>query len=195
MNKFKIVSIAALSFGLMACAPQMIQPKTVVADCVFHLTEKAAPGWICDEPQPDLKTQAVGIAPFSKGGVSFMKDLAAAQARGKLAEQFKVDVGTVVKRYLSNTGIGDAETIDTAAKSVARTISSETLIGTRIYKSRTGPNKEMYVLVGLDTTAAEQSTKIAVSTSMKNEPAVWQQYQAKKGHEEMEAEISKMKVE
>ena len=90
-----------------------------------------------------LELQAVGIAEHSAAGISYMKDLAAADARGKIAEQFKVRVDKMVKSYIGTTGVSDSETVDRAAESVLKTITSETLTGSKIYKSRTGPNKRL----------------------------------------------------
>lgn len=198
MKSVKLAVVIAMALGSVACGNQNIRTEStpaVVADCVFPNTEQAAPGWICDEPQPGLDIQAVGVAEPSKGGMSFTKDMAATDARGRLAEQYKVKVSKMVKKYLGSTGVGDTETVDAAAESAIKSVSSETLVGTRIYKSRTGPNKRLYVLVGLDAAAIEQSTQAAVATSMKNDRATWQKFTAKKSFEEMEAEIAKTQVQ
>ena len=193
MHPLKLSFMTVLITGTVACGGGNV--KQDVADCVFPDTDKAAPGWICDEPVPGLDIQAVGIAEKSKGGVSFMKDIAATDARGRLAEQFKVKVNKMVKKYLGNTGVGEAETIDAAAESAVKTISSETLVGSKVFKSRTGPNGRMFVLVGLDDKAAQHSAQGAVSTSMKNDQALWQKFQAKKSFDEMAAGIANTQAE
>ncbi|QEP42526.1 hypothetical protein D5085_04880 [Ectothiorhodospiraceae bacterium BW-2] len=192
-TSFKALLAAAAVWGVAGCSstPDMAD----VPDCVFPDTEKAAPGWICDEPVPGLDVQAVGMAEKSAAGMSYMKDMAAADARGRLAEQMKIKVSKMVKKYLGTTGVGDAETVDSAAESVIKTLSSETLSGSRIYKSRTGPNGRLFVLVGLDPMAAQQSTQQAVRTSMGNNQALWQQFKAKNAFDEMAAEIAKEQVE
>ena len=194
MNRLKLAAVAVLALGTIACSSTKPDAQPV-ADCVFPNTSMAAPGWICDEPQPGLDIQAVGVAEPSKGGISFMKDMAATDGRGRLAEQFKVKVSKMVKKYLGNTGVGDSETIDAAAESAVKAVTSETLVGSKIYKSRTGPNGRLFVLVGLDANAAEMASKQAVSTSMKNDQANWQRFMSKKSFEEMEADIAKMQVE
>lgn len=196
MKISKLTAVVALALGSIACGSAAVKPDVQsVADCVFPNSEKAAPGWICDEPQPGLDIQAIGVAESSKAGLSFMKDMAAADARGRLADQFKVKVSKMVKKYLGSTGVGDSETVDAAAESTMKSISSETLVGTKIYKSRTGPNGRFFVLVGLDGNSAEKSSQAAVSTSMKNNEALWQKFMAKKSFDELEAEIAKVEVE
>ena len=126
-----------------------------VYDCVFPSTNTPAPGWVCDEPVPGLNVSAVGVAELSSAGMSFMKDMAAADARGRLAEQMQIQVQKMIKQYLGTTGVGKTETVDAVASSTIKTITSQMLTGSKIYKSRTGPNGRLYVLVGIDPNAKE----------------------------------------
>lgn len=192
MNRL-MLSFAAIgvSIGLVACGGKDAVKTAAVPDCVFPNTSTAAPGWVCDEPVPGLDVQAVGIAEQSKAGISFMKDMAAADARGRLAEQTKIRVQKMVKKYLGTTGVGDSETVDAAASSTLKTITNETLVGSKVYKSRTGPEGRYFVLLGLDAMAAEKITQNAVQTSMKNDQALWQQFLAQKSFDEMAADIAK----
>jgi len=50
----------------------------------------------------------------------------------------------------------------------------------------------MYVLVGFDSKLAQKKTEDVLKTSMKNERALWQQFKAKQGQDELAAEIAKM---
>ena len=180
-----------IALGLVACGGKDATKPAMVADCVFPNTNTPAPGWICDEPVPGLDVQAVGIAEPSKAGISFMKDMAAADARGRLAEQMKVRVNKMVKKYLGTTGVADTETVDAAASSTLKTITSEELVGSKVYKTRTGPNGRLFVLLGLDASAAERIVQKAAKTSMKNDQALWQQFMAKKSFDEMAADIAR----
>ncbi len=194
MNRITLgLTASALVIGLAACGGNNnVRQAELVPDCVFPDTNTPAPGWICDEPVPGLDVQSVGISEKSSAGISFMKDMAGADARGRLAEQMKVRVQKMVKRYLGTTGVGDDETIDAASSSTLKTITNETLVGSKIYKSRTGPNGRLFVLLGLDGSVAETIAKNAVKTSMNNEKALWQKFMAKKSYDEMAADIAKM---
>ena len=183
------LTTGVVALGMVACAGNAVNP--MVADCVFPDTAIAAPGWVCDEPVPGLDVQAVGIAEKSSAGISFMKDMAAADARGRLAEQTKVRVSKMVKKYLGTTGVADTETVDAAASSTLKTIASQDLVGSKVYKSRTGPNGRLFVLLGLDAAAAERIVQKAAKTSMKNDQALWQQFMAQKSFDEMAADIAK----
>ena len=189
MKLKQLVMCAAIGATLVACGGKPV--KEEVADCVFPNTETRAPGWICDEPVPGLDVQAVGISEKSAAGISFMKDIAAADARGRLAEQVKVKVNKMVKNYMGTTGRGETETVDAVASSTLKTISSENLVGSKVYKSRTGPAGRLFVLVGIDENAAKKIAETALRSSMNNDKALWQQFVAQKSHDEMAAEIAK----
>lgn len=193
--KFIKPALIIMAATLTACADKaekpvdITQPIAPVADCVFP-NQAPAPGWICNEPVPGLDIQAVGIGEKSAAGYGYMKDMAKASALGELAEQFKVHVNKMVKQYIGTTGMGSTETVDAAASSTIKTITSKTVEGARVYKTRTGPEGRMYVLIGLDTNITKTLTEKAVRTSMKKESALWQEFMAQKSHAEMAAEIA-----
>jgi len=166
-----------------------------VADCVFpDAPGTAAPGWVCDQPVEGIEVSAVGSADKSGAGHDFMKSMAATSARVQLAQNLKVQVQNMVKQYVETTGAADSETVDKVLTSVSKQITNETLIGTKIFKVRTSPTGALYVLVGMDSSSVEQASKNALRTSMNNERALWQQFKAQKGQDELAADISKMKT-
>ena len=194
MKKATIVlSSVLITFMLTGCSstPDKKNIKQGIAqDCVFPNTEVAAPGWICDEPVKGVAVSAVGVAEATKGGISYQKDLATADARGRLAEQMKVQVGKMVKKYIGTTGVTNTETLDAAASSTIKTVTSESLVGSRIYKTRTGPKGRLFVLVGLDPENKARAVQDAVRTSMNNDNALWQQFKSKQSFDEMAKEIA-----
>lgn len=189
---FKLLTSAAMMSLLVACGGT--KKAEVVPDCVFpDAQEIAAPGWICDEPVAGVTVSAVGSAQKSGAGHSFMKQMAATDARVQLAQNMKVEVRNMIKQYVEATGAGDQETVDKVNTSVTKQITSQTLVGTRIYKSRTSPKGTLYVLLGMDPNAVKVAAENALKTSMNNERALWQQFKAKKGQDELAAEIAGMK--
>ena len=190
MNKAAyLIAGVALSTLLTGCGNST---KDEVA-CVFpDAPGTAAPGWICDEPVKDLEASAVGSASKSGAGHDHMKTMASTSARVQLAQNVQVQVRNMVKQYIETTGAADSETVDKVMTSVTKQITNQTLVGTKIYKTRTSPNGNLYVLVGMDEASVERATQKAVKTSMKNERALWQQFKAQKSQDELAAEISKM---
>ncbi|MDH5391902.1 MAG: LPP20 family lipoprotein [Gammaproteobacteria bacterium] len=164
-----------------------------VPDCVFpDATDTRAPGWICDEPVAGVTVSAVGSAQKSGAGNSFMKQMAATDARVQLAQNMKVEVRNMIKQYVETTGAADAETVDKVNTSVTKQITSQTLVGTRIFKSRISPKGTLYVLLGMDSGSVKAAAENAVKTSMQNERALWQQFKASKSQSELAAEIANM---
>ncbi len=191
MNKAAyLVAGVAMSALLAGCGDKV---KEEVADCVFpDAPGTAAPGWVCDEPVEGVEVSAVGSAQKSGAGHSFMKQMAATDARVQLAQRMKVQVKNMIKQYVETTGAADTETVDKVMTSVTKQITNESLVGTKIFKTRTSPTGSLYVLLGMDPASVEEATEKALKTSMKNERALWQQFKAQKGQDELAAEISRM---
>lgn len=192
-KKLNILLISAVALGVAACssAPK----KEEVAECVFPNSEKAAPLWVCDGPVEGVAVGATGSSPKSGAGIDFMKQQAATAARVRLAQQMKVHVTNSIKQYAETTGVGDSETVDRVNTSTTKQITDQTLVGTKIYRSAQGPDGAMYVLVGIDEAGAQKITEAALKTSMNNEKALWQKFQAGKAQDELAADIAKMKAE
>lgn len=193
-RKFYSAGIVLAAVLLSACGGQE-EVKTAAPDCVFpDAPSTAAPGWICDAPVEGIAVSAVGVAEKSKAGHSFMKNMAATDARVQLAQAMKVHVQNMVKQYAETTGAADSETVDKVNTSVTKQITDESLVGTKIYKTRTSPNGTLYVLLGMDPAAAQTATENAVKTSMGNDRALWQQFKAQKGQDELAAAIAAEKA-
>lgn len=165
------------------------------ADCVFPNSNEAAPLWICDEPVEGAEVSAVGSSEKSAAGEAFMKQMAAMSARVQLAQRMKVQVANMLQQYLGARGAASQETLDRIRSSVTKQITNETLIGTRIYKSRIAPNGSMYVLVGLDETAVRKLTEAAIKTSMNSDAGLWQQLNAGKAQDDLISEIARQRVQ
>lgn len=198
MKKFASVVIAsAIVVGLVGCqtAPKDSKPAKLQVQCVFpDAQDTLAPGWICDEPVEGIDVYAVGIYEKTAAGLQFQKDQAAAAGRVNLAQQMRVHVQNMIKQYVETTGAGSSETVDKVNTSVSKLITKETLEGSKVFQTRVSPKGTMYALVGFDSKLAQKKTEDVLKTSMKNEKALWQQFKAKQGQDELAAEIAKMDV-
>ncbi len=189
----KMAATLALGISLSALLTACGGTKEKVADCVFpDAPGTSAPGWVCDQPVKGMEISAVGSAEKSGAGHDFMKTMAATNARVTLAQNMKIQVQNMIKQYVETTGAADTETVDKVLTSVTKQITNETLIGTKIYKTRKSPGGSLYVLLGMDKASMQAATEKALKTSMRNEQALWQQFKAQKGQDELAAEISKM---
>ena len=185
-----IISIAASAALLTACG----NLKEDFSDCVFpDSTDIAAPGWICDQPVKGIEISAIGSTTKSGAGYDYMKSMAATSARVQLAQNMQVQVRNMIKQYIETTGENESETVDKVMTSVTKQITNQTLVGTRIVKTRTSPSGSLYVLVGMSEDSVQKASEKALKTSMRNDSALWQQFKANKSQDELAAEISKMK--
>jgi hypothetical protein len=189
-NRLYMVGLVVSTALLAACGGDAVK----VADCVFpDAPGTTAPGWVCDEPVKGVEVAAVGTAEKSAAGLSFMKNMARTDARVQLAQRMKVHVQNMVKQYAETTGAATTETVDKVNTSVTKQITDQTLVGTRTFKTRTSPKGTLYLLLGMDEKSAATATQEALRTSMNNDAALWQQFKAEKGQDELAASISKIK--
>ncbi len=185
-----VILITTLTVAACSSGPKLADQP----DCVFpDAPNQAAPDWVCDVPVEGIELSAVGYSQKSSVGNSFMKQMATTDARVQLAAIFKTRIQNMIKQYAEVTGAADSETVDRVNTSVTKAITSETLIGSRIYKTRTSPKGGIYVLIGLDSAHVQQVAEDSIKTSMNNEKALWQQFKAQKAQDELAAEISKIK--
>jgi hypothetical protein len=98
----------------------------------------------------------------------------------------------MIKQYSETTGAGDSETVDQVNTSVTKQITKETLIGSRIFRQMPTPTGGIVVLVGLAPEIVGKIAEQSIKTSMKNERALWQKFQAGKAQDELAAEIANM---
>ncbi|TNC93216.1 LPP20 family lipoprotein [Thalassolituus sp.] len=183
---------AAAATLLVACSSN--EPAPQVADCVFaDGSNQPAPEWVCGAPVDGVDLTAVGYADKSAAGANFMKQMAATAARVELAQTMQVEVQNMIKQYTETTGAGDDETVDMVNTSVTKQITKQQLQGSKIYKQRPTPSGGMVVLVGLDADTVTQIAEQALKTSMNNEKALWQKFQAEKSFDELAEEIAKMR--
>jgi hypothetical protein len=190
----KLLSLLVVSAATLLVACSANQPTLQpVASCVFaDGSNQPAPEWVCGAPVDGIDLSAVGYADKSGAGANFMKQMAATSARVELAQTMKVEVQNMIKQYSETTGTGDSETVDQVNTSVTKQITKETLIGSRIFRQMPTPTGGIVVLVGLSPDTVNKLAENALKTSMKNERALWQKFQAGKAQDELAADIANM---
>lgn len=186
-----------LTVLLVSCAGRTNEEVATVEEirqideCYFpDSPDDRAPLWICGAPIEGLALHAVGITEKSKAGFSYMRQLAATDARTILAQEMQVQLQNMVSSYVETTGQGDTETVDRVNSVVTKQVTSETLQGARVIRYLTSPNETLYVLIGMDEASVRNSARGAVSSSLRDDNAAWQQLRAQQGHEELAKAIA-----
>jgi hypothetical protein len=120
--------------------------------CSFPKSRKRAPDWVCTARAEGLAVAAVGSAAKSQAGVSFMEQMAAADARARLVREVRESVREKVVGG-APAAIKEADKPDGA---LITTITHDSLQGAKVEKSVYGPDGTLYVLVGLDAANANR---------------------------------------
>ena len=179
-----VIAAAALVAGCAKKAPE--QPPQV-QNPALQQEFANAPNWVLN-PQNAGKLVAVGSAKVGPAGMQFAREEALAAARDELARMMSVRVKNMVKRFMQTTGVGDAQAIDHVSATVSKQVANQVLSGSRQKNLWISPSGELYVLVELDPELAKTTIANAIRTSMSKQ-ALWQQFQAKKAFDELQAEI------
>ncbi len=153
---------------------------------------KGAPSWVIDSGSSyEGGLASVGSARIGDAGISFARTEAMANARSELARQFGVKVKDLVENFTKTTGIGDAQTVDKVTENVTSQVAQQTLTGSKPKNSWISESATLYILVVIDPASTINNVKNAVKTSLKNEEALWQQFQAQKAHDKLDKAVEK----
>lgn len=178
----------------------MISSLMLLLGCTSKTTSKGeikldqkltnAPRWVF-KPESDDGLASYGYSKITKAGLNFARVEALSNARDELARILKVKVKNMVKNFTEASGIDDTEAIDRVSTQVSKQVANEILQGSKQKDMWISPENELFVLVTIDKSTVNQYVKNSVTTSFKNEHALWQQVQAKKSYEELQNEIDK----
>ncbi len=163
MKLIKVIVII-LAANLMACTQQ----KIVKSACLFS-AQQEAPSWICDGPYSGLAVQAVGKFEPSFGGRNYMLDMAEIAARKQLTERFRFEVADRIGQYAKKYGLS-SKVINALVISANKHIDSESLVDAKVYQTETGPEDEVYVLVGLEGSEVKALIEQVIADSVQSEP-------------------------
>jgi len=181
------LAVAATAVVFAGCAKKEPEQPPKVQNAALQQEFANAPSWVLN-PQSAGTLVAVGSAKIGPAGMQFAREEALAAARDELARQMSVRVKNMTKRFMQVTGVGDAQTVDRVSATVSKQVANQVLSGSRQKDMWISPSGELYILVELDPAFAKQTVANAIRTSMTKE-ALWQQFQAKKAFDELQAEI------
>ncbi len=177
-----------LLMGLMAvaCGKQVKQVDNEALEEEFA----HAPAWVLNGHAEGM-ISGVASAKIGKGGIQFARTEALARARDELARQVSVKVKSLVNNFVQQAGLGDDQMADAFSKQVTRQVTNETLSGSKQRDMWISPSSDIYVLVVMDAATVKESVKEGVVSSLRQDDARWQEYQAKNADVELDREIEK----
>jgi hypothetical protein len=188
MKKSIVLTVLALSIFAISGCTNKTAPKPALS-CLGDASNP--PKWVCGSAQVE-GIYAIGSSE-KMPTISMQRTKAQSNGRDELARTIEVKVQNMLKDYASSTGVGADQTAEAVFTTVSKQVSKQTLTGARPLEWWTNPtNQSMYVLMVLDNNAKNVSqVQQAVKTSLQNEKALWQEFKAKKAHDELDAAISK----
>ena len=188
MRVLRLVALASVLFMLVGCTGTTV----ATSDQNTFDPYANAPEWV-NNPEIAGGLAAVGSSNVGKAGRGFARNAAMADGRNELARQCDVKVKNMIKDFAQSTGIGDSETVEKVTTQVSKQVANQSLSASRMKSSWYCPStKELFVLMVLDPQQAKTMVKEAAQSSYQNKEALWQQFQAQKAQEELDAEIDKM---
>jgi len=194
---FKTILILGVSSLLfIGCGadpkPQLPKAKKIAKDTYVNPELQGAPKWVL-MPQVKGYIAEMGSAPANMGNdISFQREEAMADARSNIARQIKTKVNTMFKSYKGVTGGGKDATFDKSSESVSKQIASQMLEGTVVKDTWISRSNTLYILMILDTKNVVSAMNDAMSTSFKNDKAMYQKFLASKAQDELTQELEKL---
>ncbi len=190
IKKGMLISLSAMVvLGVTGCGGDTPKPAEEEGDFRCHKEGVLAPEWACT---PDVAGAFadVGSAPLSAAGEGFSRREALANARSNLAQQVESKVKDKVETFVRGTGIGSGESVDKVTTQVSKQVAQVTLKGSKQVKYWQNPKTNtIYVEVAVPESSINEEAKAAVKTSLKNDDAMWQQFQSKNALESLDKEF------
>jgi hypothetical protein len=173
---------------IMACAtkpgPQPVGPAEQ-AQCI--------PEWEVNPPSAEDGLYGSGLAKMQMASLS--KKTADQRARDEVVMAIRVKVQTMMKDFMQQSGIGEQAQSLQFSESVSKAIASHVLYGCKIVKRQVCPDGTWHSLA-LWPIGGEDELKKEINNQtkklVKNEQALYNEFKAKKGFEELQKELDKL---
>ena len=186
-----ISAAALIAATLVGCGGTAPAPKQVEAPSFACKQENVlAPKWTC-VPSFEGAYAGLGIAEKSAAGKAHMRRVAIGNARGDLATQIQVQVKERLKMFTQTTGAKDSETVDHVTQAVSDQLAKVDLSGSKLVDAWNAPSGALYVLVVMPEKTINDKVKGTVKTSLNNDDALWQQFQASKAFDALDEATDK----
>ena len=207
-NTTKLIGIGIMGLAIFTgCSNKNVEPANVIKvknnnSIVVHKVCKIpvngkqvqAPEWVCNGGDIPGYITAVGSAPESNWGYTFQRNVALTQARAEIARQLQVKIKDMIINFMDETGNKKAgRTVDGNLKQITKSVSTAMLKDSKLIDTWFAPNNTLFVLVAvpIDKNEIKTNTKKVLTSSYKNESALWQQFQSKEAEKELDQAIEK----
>jgi ribosomal protein S20 len=190
-GKQRILVLGIIIMGgllIMACAtPQGAQPVATPEQV------QCIPEWTLNPPSAEDGVYGSGLAKLIMA--SQAKQAADHEARNEVAKVIEVKVQSMLKRFMQQSGIGDAGQALQFSQTVSKEITSQVLQGCKIVKRKVCPDGTWHSLALWPIGNANQlknEINNQAKNQVKNEVALYNEFKAKNGFEDLQKELDKL---
>ncbi|GHV07336.1 hypothetical protein AGMMS50229_13960 [Campylobacterota bacterium] len=185
-----------LFLGVSVCAALLLvgcggkQPDTAATGAACKIDGVEAPKWVCIPDAGNDLIPGLGTAPRNPAGdYGFQLKQAQASGRDSISQTIETNVQNMFKSWQRSTAQGSqSATFESDFENVSRQTANLSLKGSKVVDSwQHEKSGVLYVLMGAPVDQAQQ----ALMSSLRNETALWQQFQSQKAQEELKAEFNK----
>lgn len=181
MKKIFILATGMLVLAAIGCAGPSVSGTTEARE------SRDMPEWSLNRPATEGIIHGVGQA--KKQNPSLAKKVAAQRARDEIAATVKIQVESLVKDFMQESGIGDNAKALEFTQSVSKGVTDATLTGAMIKETFLAKDGTYFVLMEY---SLDDVRRHAIE-SARQEEAAWNEFRADQGFDALEAELDKLR--
>jgi len=190
LTNMAIITVAAMTFS--ACSTNEAQTPEAQKSAAQNFECKQegvlAPKWTCI-PEVEGYYAGVGVAQKSAAGIAHMRRVALMNGRSDLAQQIQTEVKDKMEGFTRATGVAASQGVDQVTTSVTKQVAKVDLKGSKAVNMWEAPSGAIYMLVTVPKKSINKEIKKAVTSTFKNDDALWQQFQSKEALKELDKEF------
>jgi hypothetical protein len=172
---------AGLLMVLVDCAGRMESGTTEARE------SRDMPEWVMQRPV--MEGMIYGVGQAKKQNPSLAQKVAAQRARDELAASIKIQVESLVKDFMQESGIGERAEALEFTQAVSKGVTDATLTGAIIKEMYQAKDETWFVLVEY---SLDQARRAAIE-SARQEEALWNEFKAEQGFDALELELEKLR--
>ncbi|UCH10052.1 MAG: LPP20 family lipoprotein [Fidelibacterota bacterium] len=180
----RIIILIALGSGLLlwtGCAGKMESGTTEDRE------SRDMPEWTLQ--RPSMEGFLYGVGQAKKQNPSLAKTVAAQRARDEVAAAVRIQVESLVKDFMQESGVGERAEALEFTQAVSKGVTDATLTGAAIKETYIAKDGTYFVLVEY---SLDQARRAAIETA-RQEEALWNEFKAEQGFEALERELGKLR--
>ena len=144
------------------------------------------PSWFLMPPNNEGFIYGVGQA--KKQNPSLSKQAATARARTEVSQAVNVKVASMLKDFMQQSGVGENAMATEFTESVTKQVTNNSLQGSNVKEAYVAKDGTMYIMVEYSTNSLKQ----AAVNAAKKEEALYNEFKASQGFDELEKSINNL---